>query len=568
MEYPTITYINTSNNFVDTRDVISHEIGHIWLYGILASNERDHAWMDEGMNTYYDNRFASEKNNSTKQDDGVEVINTALNRIKKNIAIDTVSTVFPKEYYGLKVYEDAANWMLQLEKYLGKDVFDAAMKTYFEEWKFKHPYPEDFKKTIEIATGKNLDFHFNKLYQYNIEQANSKQTLKAAFGFPRKNTTQYQFISFAPTTTYNFYDGIRIGATMHNYQLPLPKFQFLLNPSFGTSSSKFNFFGRASYNIYKRKSWLEMSVSFQQYTYDNYISDAGTKFNLGVTRLVPSIKYTLYKNDLRSTQRTVIGFKTFYLQEENLLFSNNNKITTPKTKSYINRLYFTKFDNRILYPYHINVTIDQGEDFIRAGLTAKQFFNYPKHKGGIEARFFAGKFFYLKSKTFLQQYYTDKYHLNMSGPKGYEDYTFSDYFVGRGEFEGWRSQQIMERDGFFKARTDFLGNKVGKSDDWLMATNFNIDVPGLPELKLFADVGTYAEAWVDNPATGRFLFDAGIQLSLFNNAVNIYAPILFSKVYRDYNKSILGDKIFSKTISFSINLQNLHFNKISRDIPL
>ena len=567
MEYPTITYINTTNDFVDTRSVISHELGHIWLYGVLASNERDHAWMDEGMNTYYDNRFLRENNKTNLLDDGVEVMNYTLNRIKKNIAIDTTSIAYPKEYYGLKVYEDAANWMLQLEKYLGKNDFDSAMKTYYGEWKFKHPYPNDFKNVVEQTSGKNVDFHFNKLYQSNIEQSNSKSPIKTAFIFPQKNTAQYQFISFSPTATYNFYDGIRLGATIHNYQLPLPKFQFLLNPSFGTSSSKLNLFGRASYNIYTRKSWLEIAASYQQYTYDNFISDAGTKFNLGITRFVPSIKYTRYKNDLRSTERTVIGFKTFYLNQENLLFSGN-KINTVKTKSYINRLYISKFDNRVLYPYHVNLTIDQGEDFVRAGLTAKQFFNYPHQKGGIEARFFAGKFFYLKSKTFLQQYYTDKYHLNMSGSKGYEDYTYSDYFIGRGEFEGWRSQQIMERDGFFKARTDYLGNKVGKSDDWLIATNFNIDVPGFPELKLFADVGTYAEAWVDNPATGRFLFDAGIQLSLLNNTVNIYAPILFSKVYRDYNKSILGDKIFSKTISFSINLQNLHFNKLSRDIPL
>ncbi len=400
-----------------------------------------------------------------------------------------------------------------------------------------------------------------------IKEFAIKNPIKAVFVFPIDNGNKYNHISIAPTATYNFYDGIRLGATIHNYQLPLPKFQFLINPSFGTSSSRFNLFGRASYNIYKRKSWLEVSASFQQYTYDNFVSSADEKFNLRITRFVPSVKYTLYKNDLRSTQRTVIGFKTFYLNEENLLFSSN-KIKTPSTKSYINRLYITKFDNRVLYPYHVNLTIDQGEDFVRAGLTAKQFFNYAKSEGGIEARFFAGKFFYTKSKTFLQQYYTDRYHLNMSGPKGYEDYTYSDYFVGRGEFEGWRSQQIMERDGFFKARTDFLGNKVGKSDDWLMAANFNVDVPGFPTLKLFADVGTYAEAWVDNPATGRFLFDAGIQLSLLKNTVNIYAPILFSKVYRDYNKSILGDNIFLKTISFSINLQNLHFNKISRDIPL
>ena len=573
MEYPTITYINTPNIFEETRPVISHEVGHNWFYGILASNERDHAWMDEGMNTYYDKRYKIEeaRNNAkdalqiNADDENLKSLSNTLIKINKNLPIDTTSIAYPKEYYGLMVYEKAGIWMQQLEQLLGKQVFDSAMKAYFQTWKFKHPYPQDFKNVIEKISGKNIDEHFPKLYSTTLKQQN--KPLKTALIFPQENMNKYQFISFAPTATYNFYDGIRLGVAVHNYQLPLPKFQFLINPGLGTKSSLFNFFGRASYNIYKRKSWLQFAASYQQYTYDNFVSDAGTNFNLAITRFVPSIKLTLYKNDLRSTERTVIGFKTFYLNQENLLFGNN-KISTTKTKSYINRLYISKFDNRVLYPYDVNLTIDQGEDFIRAGFTAKQFFNYSNHKGGIEARFFAGKFFYTKSKTFLQQYYTDKYQLNLSGPKGYEDYTYSDYFIGRSEFEGWRNQQIMERDGFFKARTDYLGNKVGKSDDWLMATNFNIDVPGFPTLKLFADVGTYAEAWVDNPATGRFLFDAGIQLSLFKNVLNIYAPILFSKVYRDYNKSVLVDKIFSKTISFSINLQNATMNKISRDIPL
>ena len=40
---------------------IVHEVGHNWLYGILANNERDHGWMDEGMNTYYENRYINNK---------------------------------------------------------------------------------------------------------------------------------------------------------------------------------------------------------------------------------------------------------------------------------------------------------------------------------------------------------------------------------------------------------------------------------------------------------------------------------------------------------------------------
>ena len=56
-------------------------------------------------------------------------------------------------------------------------------------------------------------------------------------------------------------------------------------------------------------------------------------------------------------------------------------------------------------------------------------------------------------------------------------------------------------------------------------------------LKVFLDVGTYAEAWKKNPQTGKFIYDAGLQISLFKNMVNIYVPVLYSKVYSDYYKS-------------------------------
>jgi hypothetical protein len=232
----------------------------------------------------------------------------------------------------------------------------------------------------------------------------------------------------------------------------------------------------------------------------------------------------------------------------------------------------------MLYPYNGNITIDQGKEFLRIGFTGNYFFNYNEKGEGINARFFGGKFFYLTSKTATTEANTERYHLNMSGPKGYEDYTYSNYFIGRNEFEGWKSQQIMPRDGFFKVRTDLLGNKIGKTDDWLMAVNFCGDIPKqinplnvLPfklPVKFFLDVGTYSEAWKDQPSTGRFLYDAGLQLSLLRSGVNIYFPLLYSKVYSDYFKSSLGDKHFWKTVSFDINLSVLQPSKLARELPL
>jgi hypothetical protein len=87
-------------------------------------------------------------------------------------------------------------------------------------------------------------------------------------------------------------------------------------------------------------------------------------------------------------------------------------------------------------------------------------------------------------------------------------------------------------------------------------------------LKVFLDFGTYAEAWKKDAGTGKFIYDAGLQLSLANNIVNIYIPLLYSKVYSDYYKSTITEKKFLKSISFSIDIQNISLRKLAPKIPL
>ncbi|MCR6720944.1 MAG: hypothetical protein NVV59_11800 [Chitinophagaceae bacterium] len=165
----------------------------------------------------------------------------------------------------------------------------------------------------------------------------------------------------------------------------------------------------------------------------------------------------------------------------------------------------------------------------------------------------------------------------MTSANGAEDYTYSDYFIGRNEFDGFASQQIMERDGAFKTRTDMLASKVGRTDDWLIALNFSSTIPNkfnplslLPvniPLKVFADVGTYAEAWDRNANLDRFLFDAGLQLSLFKETINIYLPLVYSQPFKDYIQSTIPKKErLSRKISFSIDLSNFNLKRVTRNI--
>jgi len=194
----------------------------------------------------------------------------------------------------------------------------------------------------------------------------------------------------------------------------------------------------------------------------------------------------------------------------------------------------------------------------------------------LNVRFFAGNFFYVNGKTVKKSFDTERYQLNMTGPNGYEDYTYQDYFIGRNEYTRFASQQLMMRDGAFKVRTELLASKVGKTDDWLTAVNFTSTIPDqwnplsvLPvkiPLQLFADIGTYAGAWQQKGETDRFLFDAGLQLPLFKDLINIYIPVFYSKVYKDYYKSTIPKNRFLKTISFSINLNNKAVKTIHKEL--
>lgn len=180
MEYPMITLITSPTADEPQLDgVIAHEVGHNWFYGILASNERDHAWMDEGMNTYYQFRYEAFKHRSNsvfgdalpadlKKREPGELLGIIYNVMSTQIPMDdpieTPSADFEnKEEYGAVVYLKTAIWMYIVELTVGREKLDEAVKAYYDKWKFRHPYPEDVKAEFEAKLNMKLDDVFGLL---------------------------------------------------------------------------------------------------------------------------------------------------------------------------------------------------------------------------------------------------------------------------------------------------------------------------------------------------------------------------------------------------------------------
>ena len=584
MEYPTITVINEDQEST-LESTINHEIGHNWFYGILATNERNTPWLDEGMNSFYDKRYDSIYTNKNKAkstfftkrmpNDLDNVFLQSMIKFRLDQPINTSSENFTEENYNYIAYNKAATWLQKLAEEMGKDSFEKLMQAYFETWKFKHPTTQDFKSLAEKMASKDLSILFNKLNTKGSLDAPIKKTIKFNTLFNLKETDKYNYISIAPSLGANYYDKLMIGATIHNYSLPLSKFNFVVAPMFSTTTKKINGVFKLSYSDFvgKKNNRLSFSLAGSKFTRGIFKDSTGANNPLQFSKIVPSLKYTFAPKNPLSTVSSSIQFKSFFIAETELSFkrdlSGNEIITYPKASRYVNQLQILSENNRALYPYYLKLQIDQGEKFMRIGATANQYFNY-QNGGGAQVRLFAGKFIYLAEKTFFNSYKTDIYHLNLTGPRGDEDYTYSNYFVGRNNFEGFASQQIMNRDGFFKVGTDLLSSKVGKSDDWLFAVNLTSTIPdnvnilnALPikiPVKVFFDIGTFAEAWKTKATTGKFLYDAGFQISLFKNIVNIYIPVAYSKVYKDYFKSTITEKRFQKNISFNIDITKIRLS--------
>lgn len=177
MEYPMITVIGPSNSDVSLDAVITHEVGHNWFYGILASNERDHPFLDEGLNSYYERRYMKQYYGRDGMSETMlprqiyqpgklgpllHTAHTALARERLDTPPDSPSDHFSQIGYGVLVYMKTALALEWLEQSVGADVFDPAMQAYFEQWAFKHPYPEDLRASWASA-GLEADWFFDAM---------------------------------------------------------------------------------------------------------------------------------------------------------------------------------------------------------------------------------------------------------------------------------------------------------------------------------------------------------------------------------------------------------------------
>jgi hypothetical protein len=199
MEYPTLftcgTRLFAPFGADRPESVTVHEAGHQFWYGLVGNNEFEHAWLDEGLNTFstlrtLDAAYPPRKMvqyflpkpgdrgsgggffpvifEDIEEDRLINLVRDYRNAASSdNPSTDTFRYV-PRTASDIS-YDKTALWLATLERHLGWDTLQAILSTFFERYRFAHPTPEDFFSTAEEVSGEDLGWFFRQVHYGSVD---------------------------------------------------------------------------------------------------------------------------------------------------------------------------------------------------------------------------------------------------------------------------------------------------------------------------------------------------------------------------------------------------------------
>ncbi len=162
MEYAMCTLILGEGKLDGLIGIIAHEMAHAWFQGVLASNESKHPWMDEGFTTFLEDSGIYELSGKTGKNPifGSYFGYGKIVESGKEQPLSTHGDRYDEnKCYSVASYSKGEMFLTQLEYLIGKENLMKTLKRYFNEFKFKHPTPNDIKRTAERVSGANLDWY-------------------------------------------------------------------------------------------------------------------------------------------------------------------------------------------------------------------------------------------------------------------------------------------------------------------------------------------------------------------------------------------------------------------------
>ncbi|MBK8485028.1 MAG: hypothetical protein IPL31_11985 [Saprospiraceae bacterium] len=636
-----------------------------WFYGVLASNERDHPYLDEGINTYYEQRYTSQYYKTFEPAQFPNVFEPITGVLSSNNLDYLVparagtdqhpnqnSENFTPYNYGNDVYEKTAKLFKYLETYLGRATFDKCMQSYFEIWKFKHPYPEDLKQIITFVSKTKVDWLFNgfldsdhnmdysicnvktqeneyilkiknlgnvdapfmlagikdgkevnhklisgftgshkisfpkgeyeyiaidpdhasfDLYDYN-NYIKTKGLFKKMEAFkirmlPITDQPRQTDIGITPIIGNNSYNGIMLGVLISGPWIPNSKWIAQLLPFYGLKSKSLagqSEFGYRWFLAEHKIREFSVGAKLKKYAYNKYKEE-----NLNYHQINPYFKI-VFKTIPASKIKTGLDYNLFWIQDEYISFKDSsvNSAFVDKVNRISQKLNFYYSKSSILGNSNFDLSLsylnqkinkDLNQTLLLTEFTAKKTFRY-KIDRYFDTRIYISFYPYNteRNSNSISSRSRPNYYRGSTGLayQNYLDDQNEDHFYGRSKTTGIWAQQIYIKQGGFKLVTgDAQRTNIGNSNQFIAAFNTSLDLPFKyigKKIRPYLDVGYFEQSLIENK--NKFLFSAGIGLTIIPGVLDIYFPIINSNYINTiYNSN--PNHNYWKEISFSLSIK-------------
>lgn len=185
MEFPMLTLIGPyqDRDAQALFNVTSHELGHMWVPMIVGTNEKRHAWMDEGSTTFLEDESRMEiwPGVDHHRVEATEYVQVGAAGLEQSM-MRHGDWYEPGPGYGVASYSKPATLMVLLRELLGQETWEEAYRAFISEWAYKHPTPWDFFATFERFAEQDLDWFWTSFYF-------ETWTLDHAVGMVRSHTS-------------------------------------------------------------------------------------------------------------------------------------------------------------------------------------------------------------------------------------------------------------------------------------------------------------------------------------------------------------------------------------------
>ncbi len=218
MEYGMCTLITAKRSLGSLIGVMQHELAHSWFQFVIATNESKHSWMDEGFTSYIDSKAWDTLVLETKQENPHAGAYRSYFNIVNSDRQEPLSTHGDRYHrdrtWSSNAYQKGCLFLTQLGYIMGPENLDKTVKKYYQDFKFKHPTPNDIMRTAEKVSGLQLDWYLNEWTQttntidYGIKViANKSITLERIGRLPMPIDVS---VTYTDGTSEEFYIPLRM----------------------------------------------------------------------------------------------------------------------------------------------------------------------------------------------------------------------------------------------------------------------------------------------------------------------------------------------------------------------